>query len=55
MPVQIGEVACPRCHEDRVSLIHKIEDPRGERYVCMVCSKEFRRGFRTPEKTETHS
>lgn len=42
MPVQSGEVACPRCHEDRVSLIHKIEDPRGERYVCMVCSKEFK-------------
>lgn len=42
MPVQIGEVACPRCHEDRVSLIHEIVDPLGTRFYCCVCACEFR-------------
>ena len=40
--VKIGDVVCPRCTEDRETLISKINDPMGERYVCMVCSCEFR-------------
>lgn len=40
--VKIGAVVCPRCREDRESLISEIKDPMGQRYVCMVCSCEFR-------------
>jgi hypothetical protein len=36
-----GSVICPKCTEDRPTLIHLIVDPRGPRYVCMVCSCEF--------------
>jgi transposase-like protein len=39
-----GDVACPKCGEDRPTLIHEIIDPRGARYVCMVCSCEFGKG-----------
>ena len=41
MPVQPGPIPCPKCGEDRPTLIHQIIDPRGMRYVCMVCSHEF--------------
>jgi transposase-like protein len=42
MPVQPGTIICRKCGEDRPTLIHEINDPRGQRYVCMVCSFEFR-------------
>ena len=41
-----GAVVCPKCSEDRPTLIHEITDPMGKRYVCMVCSKEFRESNR---------
>lgn len=47
-----GSVSCPRCTEDRPTLIHKIEDRLGERYVCMVCSCEFREP-RSPAASST--
>jgi len=37
-----SDVACPKCHEWRASLITKITDPMGERYYCCVCAHEFR-------------
>lgn len=42
MPVQPGAVACPRCTEDRPTLITEINDPMGKRYYCCVCGYEFR-------------
>lgn len=54
MSVQSGEVACPRCHEDRVSLIHEITDPMGKRYYCCVCGYEFKQGSeRVPDSRHT--
>lgn len=38
----VGTVTCPKCGEDRITLVHEITDAMGKRYVCMVCSKEFR-------------
>lgn len=40
--VPLSDVVCPRCGEDRVTLISKIVDPLGERYYCDVCAFEFR-------------
>jgi hypothetical protein len=40
--VIVGNVACPRCDEDRVTLIHKIIDALGARYYCCVCAHEFK-------------
>jgi transposase-like protein len=40
--VTVGDVACPRCDEDRVTLIHKIIDALGARYYCCVCAHEFK-------------
>lgn len=42
----VGTVTCPQkgCGEDRVSLIHEINDPMGKRYYCCVCGHEFKQG-----------
>lgn len=40
--VTIGDVACPRCDEDRVTMISVIIDPMGKRYYCSMCAYEFR-------------
>ena len=42
MAVLIGAVVCPKCHEDRVTLIHEISDPMGKRFYCCCCGHEFR-------------
>jgi transposase-like protein len=42
MPVQIGGVVCPKCGEDRVTLVTEVIDPMGKRWFCSVCACEFR-------------
>jgi hypothetical protein len=39
-----GAVVCPKCTEDRPTLISEINDPMGKRYYCCVCGHEFREG-----------
>jgi hypothetical protein len=38
----VGDVACPRCGEDRVTMITEVIDPMGRRYFCCLCALEFR-------------
>lgn len=40
--VKIGEVACPKCGEDRETLVSEVIDLMGQRYFCSVCAHEFR-------------
>lgn len=40
--VTLSAVTCPRCREDRASLITEINDPMGRRYYCCVCGLEFK-------------
>lgn len=42
--VKIGDVVCPRCGEDRETLVTPVEDPMGKRWFCSVCAHEFRAG-----------
>lgn len=42
MPVQPGTIPCPKCKEDRPTLISEINDPMGKRYFCCLCAHEFR-------------
>jgi len=42
----VGDVVCPHCDEDRVSLIHEIKDTLGKRYYCCVCGHEFKESKR---------
>lgn len=40
--VQPGDIACPKCGEDRPTLITEVVDPMGRRFFCAVCAHEFR-------------
>ena len=42
MAVLIGAVACPKCHEDRVTLVTEVIDPMGRRWFCSVCAHEWK-------------
>ena len=48
MPVQSGEITCPRCGEDRPTLITEVIDPMGRRFYCAVCAHEFKKGLNAP-------
>lgn len=48
MPVQPGPIICPKCGEDRPTLVTEVIDPLGKRYFCSLCAHEFRIGLRTP-------
>lgn len=39
-----GRVTCPKCLEDRPTLISEITDPLGKRFYCCVCGHEFKHG-----------
>jgi hypothetical protein len=41
-----GTVVCPKCLEDRPTLIHEVVTARVRVYVCMCCSFVFRPGER---------
>ena len=40
--VKVGEITCPKCGEDRETLITPVIDPLGKRWFCSVCAHEFR-------------
>lgn len=42
MAVLSGAVVCPKCGEDRVTLVTEVIDPMGKRWFCSVCAHEFR-------------
>lgn len=44
MAVLNGAIICPKCGEDRVSLVTAVIDPMGKRWFCAVCAHEFREG-----------
>jgi rubredoxin len=37
-----GDVTCPKCGEDRPTLITEVVDPMPHRYFCSVCAHEFK-------------
>lgn len=53
--VPSGEITCPKCGEDRGTLISEINDPRGKRFYCCVCGHEFRESLRTPPEVPVNS
>lgn len=46
--IPLSDVACPRCGEDRATLISEVIDPTGKQFYCCVCSYSAR-SFRTAD------
>ena len=40
--VKVGAITCPKCGEDRETLITEVIDPMGKRWFCSVCAHEFK-------------